>query len=87
MHVSGICISNFIEELLNGVFNVIASSRDEDIDKSMKMQRYMRLLLVGFFFDLSNKMSSPSTKNSWKSVRWVKSSNTCYEEKKVNEGG
>jgi hypothetical protein len=43
-------MSNYIF-IVKGSFRVIASSREAEMDKSMKMQRYIKLDLVWFFLD------------------------------------
>ena len=61
----------------NGSFTALASSRDAEIDSSMKMHRYIKLDFVWFFFDWSSRMRMPTRNFLWKSSRMVKSSNTC----------
>lgn len=55
----------------------MANSLEALIESSMKMQRYIKLLLVGFFLLVSSKIRMPTMTLEWKSSRKVKSSKTC----------
>lgn len=63
--------------MMNGSFRAFASSREAEIDSSMKMHRYIKFDFVWFFFDWSSKMRMPTRNFLWKSSRMVKSSKTC----------
>lgn len=55
----------------------IESSLPELMVSSMKMVRYIRLDLVGFFLLISRRIRTPSKTLEWKSSLIVKSSKTC----------
>jgi hypothetical protein len=63
---------------VKGSFKVIESSRDAEMVSSIKMQRYIRLDFVGFFFDWSSRIRMAVTYLWWKSSRIVKSSNRRF---------
>ena len=45
---------------MKGSLRAFASSRDAEIDKSMKMHKYIKFDFVWFFFDWSRRIRMPT---------------------------
>ena len=60
-----------------GSLRVITNSLLAEMDRSIKMHKYIRFGFVWFILDESSKTKIPVTYFLWKSSRIVKSSKTC----------